>query len=377
MQKQFAIVHSEKSGEEAIKETALKLKAFFPKKIRYILCLYTSHYQPLTVLKTISYTLRPEVFVAIQAPLLIYEDRILEKGIICCCINKEETILHDFVVKNPSVENIESKTRMLARSFKDEKHFLINFIPPQFDPNETLRGLELALGKAFTIISAGFLHKTANKSYNIINNSVDDGLCNIIGSGLKIDSFKIDGFLPLGKPFKITKAFPKNNIITEINYRPAVEIYKSYLEEKFSEFNKNNFYPLYPLRINCENNRYLLTPLNALEDGSLVCLGNIPDLSKNPLGQICLLHAPTLIESLELMLNPVKEIGSGLIFMINSFWRKKTLKEATEKEIIMIKRLLGDNFAMIGLFADYYIAADKKTRQANIETNNILLNVWG
>ena len=55
----FAIAFSEREQAEAIKEIALKIKLVFPKRINYLIVLFTPDYYPKNILKTINLTLKP------------------------------------------------------------------------------------------------------------------------------------------------------------------------------------------------------------------------------------------------------------------------------------------------------------------------------
>jgi hypothetical protein len=373
VERKFAVALSEKDNETAPKEISLKIKSFFPKKVKFILVVFTPHYKPIEILKTINFTLKPNLLLGIQSPFLIFQERIIEKGIIGICINKKETELKELFIKNENSQDVESSLRIFTRNFPSEKEFILSFLSHNLNPYYYLRGVQLSLGKAFNIIGAGYIKKYSSKNYLIINNTINDGILNILGKGLQIDSLKIEGFIPLGKSFKITKAISKNGIIMEIDNQPAINIYKKYLEEKFDIFIKNRLFTLYPLGMIEDEETRFITVVNCLEDGSLVCIGNIKE---NAYAHIMFLHLPLLYEALKIKLESIKTEEETLVFIINSILRKRILKEYAEEEIKLITTHLGDRLKIVGIYSDYSIFPYKGIRDIGTEATNLLLTLW-
>ncbi len=365
---------SDKNEEEAPREIALKIKSVFPRATNSVLVFFTNHYPSLNILKIIHFTLKPRTLLGMQVPHLIYEDRIIEKGIIGCCINDESVTLKEVHIKSSDPREVESSLRIASRDNAGGKRFMFSFLPHQFDVYNFLRGVELSLGKSFNIFGAGYNIKYAYKSYQIINNNIDEGSVNILIGGAESHPFKIGGFLPLGKSFTVTKVISKKGVIMEIDNQPAVNIYKNYLEEKFDTFRKNKLFAMYPLGIKEESGGYhLINVLNVLEDGSLFCIGDVKEKTQ---ANIMIMHPPSLFESLEKILAPLKKYGEGLVLAINPMIRKKILKDEAEKEIRLIKNILGDKFKLIGICCDYWLSPNEETREIEITSGNLLLNLW-
>ncbi|MBU1121096.1 MAG: FIST C-terminal domain-containing protein [Candidatus Omnitrophota bacterium] len=373
MVEKFALALSEKTQEDAAREVSLKIKSIFPKSIKYILLFFTPQYKPSLLLKTLNFTLNPKMVLGIQAPLLIFENRIIEKGVIALCINKKEAFLKEIFTKKYSPQDIEASLRKGLKQFDRDKQFLLSTIPQQCSPSDYLQSLTLSLGKAFNVLGVGFLKKYASKNYLIINNSVDEGLLNIIGSGLKLTFLKIGGFIPLGKPFIITRVISERNIIMEINGEPAINIYKHYFEEKFEAFTLNNLFPLYPFGIKEKDKTNILIIKECLEDGSLVCMGEIKENTKV---HLMLLHPPSLLDALQEQLTPLKNIAESLIFMINSLPRKKILRDSATEEIKTIHDILGKSHKIFGIYSDYSFFPDKDLQKNIMETGNLILTLW-
>jgi len=369
----FAIAFSERNQSEAIKEISLKIKLIFPKKIRYLIILSTPGYHPSNILKTIDLTLRPHQILGIQSPFLIFEGRIISKGVVACCINKEEAEFNETFSKATDSQEIESFLISSFRKLRRKDFSFLSFVSPQIDPSTYLKGVKMSLGKFFKLLGGGFLKKYSSYNSQIVNNTSGEGLINIAVKGLQINSLKIGGYTPLGKPFTITKATTNGDIIMEINNQPAVNIYRHYLEEKFKAFMKNHLFSFYPLGIHTDGSFKLLNVVNSLEDGSLVCMERVKEGNS---GHIMFLDSILSLKNLEDKLTPLRNDGQELTFIINSLPRKNILGWASKKEIALIKKVLGDESKIIGLYTDYSLSSDREKGSVDIEAGNLLITMW-
>jgi hypothetical protein len=369
VEEKFAIALSEKE-EEAPKEVSLKIKSIFPKLIKYLLVFFTPHYQPLNILNTINFTLQPQMLVGMQSPLLIFEDRLVDRGIVACCINKPGFEFQKLFIKNDEPQNVESSLRSSLKKYSRENLFLFSLLSHQFNISNYLRGVDLALGKTANIFGGGYIKKYFSKNYQIVNDSVEGGLINTVMQGLKFNLSKISGFVPLGKPFIVTKTITKRGIIMEINGQPAINIYKHFLGERFDTFIKNYLFTLYPFGIKVGDNIHLVSIVECLQDGSLACIGEVKENSQ---AHIMLLNHSLLMESLKNMLRGVKENGDDLIFIINSLTRKKILKDHAAEEIAFIKETLGEKIKIFGTYCDYSLFPNRETCEIEVGSDNLIM----
>jgi hypothetical protein len=134
MEQKVMVALSERDGEEAIRDVSLTIKSVFTKSIKTILIFFTPHYQPAALLKMLDFTLKPQLVVGLLSPFLIFEDKIIDKGVVGCCLNNEGIELKDFFIKTDEPEQIESALRIFLKGFPGEKQFLLSFIPYQFNP---------------------------------------------------------------------------------------------------------------------------------------------------------------------------------------------------------------------------------------------------
>jgi len=369
----FAIAFSEKEQTEAIKEISLKVKLILPKRIDYLILLFTPDYNPKNLLKTINLTLKPNKILGLQSPFLIYEGKIVSKGVVACCINKDGLELHETFSGATNPQDIELFLASSFRKLKRNDFSFFSFVSPQVNPATYVRGIKMSLGKFFNLLGAGFTKRYSSYNSQIVDNDSADGLINVALKGLAISSLKLGGYVPLGKPFTITKTTTNKDIIIEIDNKPALDIYKYYLQEKFKIFVKNHLFSFYPLGISSNGSLRLVNVVDYLEDGSLMCIGEVRE---KDCGHIMFLDSALFIETLKNKLAPLRNNGQALTFIINSLTRKKTLGEGAKREIAAIKETLGNKSKVIGLYTDYSFFLDKEKGDIGIETGNLLITTW-
>ncbi len=369
----FAIAFSERERAEAIKEISLKVKLVFPKKIDYLIILFTPDYNPKNFLRAISLTLKPKKILGLQSPFLIFEGKVVSRGVVACCVNKDGVELHEIFSKATNPQEIESFLTSSFKKLKRRGFSFFSFVSPPVNPATYIRGVKMSLGKFFELRGAGFTKQYSSYNSQIVNNDLSDGLVTVALKGLEIRSLRLGGYVPLGKPFTITKTTTNRDIIMEIDNQPAINIYKHYLQEKFKTFVKNHLFSFYPLGISDNGSLRLINVVDCLEDGSLVCVG---EAREREYGHIMFLDSTLFIKNLKDKLAPLRNNGQALTFIINSLTRKKTLGEGAKREIAAIKETLGDKSKVIGLYADYSFFSDKEKGDIDIETDNLVVTMW-
>lgn len=370
---EFAIAFSEKEQAEAIKEVSLKIKLDFPKYVGQLIILFTPHYQPDNILKTINLTLNPSQVLGIQSPFLIFEDKIISKGIVACCINKKDLSFQEMLSEASTPQEIEYFLNTSLKKLKKKDFYLLSFLSPKISPSAYLQSMRLSLGKIFNFLGIGYTRKSSSFNSQIVNTRIGEGLVNVAVENIQIHTLRLKGYLPLGKDFTITKILPDKGIILEINGSPAINIYKRYLEEKFDVFLKNKLFTYYPLGIKHKDTFNLISIIDSLEDGSLMYLG---DVKAGDSGHIMLFDSDLLLKNLQNELAPLKETDEGLVFIINSLLRKRILGKNSAKEIKSIKKALGNNRKVIGLYSDYFFTADNKSGNIGLRTGDLVITLW-
>ncbi|MCF7870672.1 MAG: FIST C-terminal domain-containing protein [Candidatus Omnitrophica bacterium] len=370
---QYSLHLSQKNASEAAKQISLEIKAKFRNKPFFIFILFTPDYNPKELSRIFNLTLNNPNLLGVQAPSLIYKGAFIEKGIIGCCICKEKTNINSLFIGSQDSEKIEYILKKYFKKIKRKDIKLISFLSPQVNSLSFLEGLNFSLGKLINFSGTGHHHKYSPREDFIIKKGVGNGLVNLTFDGIATSTFRLQNFVVFGKPFTITRINPKQQIIYEINNKPAVEIYKHYFEEKFNSFIENHLFPYYPLGISSKNSFRLLTIVDILEDGSFLFRGNLRNKTR---GNLTTLRQHYSKEHLIARLGKEKNTEEGPVFIINSLNRKKILGQNSVKEIENIKEAIFPKKEIFGICSDYYLFPDPETQDINIESGGLLLNVW-
>jgi len=232
--------------------------------------------------------------------------------------------------------------------------------------------MKLSVGRFYKTFGVGYSKKYASRNSQIVDGVCGDGLSTLLlGGDLDVDIEKIGGFLPVGKPFTITKINHQRNIINEIDGKPAGRIYRKYFAENFEMLKKTNLCQYYPLGIREQGGYRLLTILNILGDDSLLFVGNVHEGIE---AYVMIATPMNLLSYTETFLRKrAKDYSSlQLAIVINSMVRKNILKNEAQKEVTIIKNHL-PNANVIGLYCDYAIMPGEDASELVPESNNLSL----
>lgn len=364
---------SSPSPIDAIKKISLDIKtSILTKHIDLALFFFTPNYNPKILKEIIDTTIRPKNIFAIQAPLLSFQDKIVEKGIVMCCLAFDKLNLKEVFIKTRDLDKSEAILRRSLITMGQPRQLSFVSLPPRINTNSYLKSAELTFGRGFKIFGPGFTKKYGVKNFQIVNNTIDEGIGNmVLGGSLKIDLKKISGFLPLGKTFLITKTIPQRNVIMKINGKPASLIYKQYLEDKFDTFKKSSLGSVYPIGIRNGKDYKIICVKEFLNDGSLVCIGDLRDAKE---GKIMMATPSSLLEKVKEVATKIKaSYEYDIVIVMNSLIRRNILGLEANKEIALLKSILGKKTNIIGLYSDYQIFPEKEMGKVSIENNHLCM----
>ena len=115
----------------------------------------------------------------------------------------------------------------------------------------------------------------------------------------------------------------------------------------------------------------IINVLDFLEDGSLLCLGNIKEKCE---AKLMMATPSTLLEEVNKETSRIKLQGNyNLALVINSFIRRDILGLEADKEIEIIKKNLGSKTKIIGFYCDYQVTPEKDVAKIIIENNNLCM----
>ena len=156
---------------------------------------------------------------------------------------------------------------------------------------------------------------------------------------LKISLGVKHGWVKLAGPIVATRT--ENNIIHELNWKNAFDVYKEVVEKDAQiKFNDENFFDIakgYPIgKIREIGEDVCRVPLSLTKDGSLVCLGRVPE---NTVLYIMKGNSETLVRSAETAVkNSVDQLDKKIehTLVVDCISRALFLEEELSKELAVI-----------------------------------------
>ena len=241
---------------------------------------------------------------------------------------------------------------------------------------DVLRGSQEILGTRFPIIGGG-------AAYQYINNEIftDSAVGVLVSGDIRLGIGKSIGWQPIGKPHKVTKA--KLNIIKEIDKKIAVELYEEYFEKSFEEIKNEGIAKLginYPIGIrlaNKDREYFTRVPLGIEESGSLMLNADIregEDISLM-IGDKDLVLESARKASLE-ALNDIKNAKIKFALVFSDIARLLLLRKDADKEIDMVKEVIGRNIPILGCYTSgEYAPFDTAELKGQCHFNNHSISV--
>ncbi|HOD12048.1 MAG TPA: FIST N-terminal domain-containing protein [Candidatus Omnitrophota bacterium] len=267
------------------------------------------------------------------------------------------------LIKNLEEQNPEVASRELAR--KVLKDFGMN--PRQlslvfFDGLSAkgpllLRGLKESFGQFSPIVGGGsFDNFHYQKTYQYFNGDVTtDAACALmIGGQIAVGLSSQHGWKPLGKPRIADRT--DRNVIHRINGKKAISLYEEFFGEQASLLFLNRlnrarlFYPLGVLIE--EQQKYILNHIvNVLEDGSLVCQGEVPQGAEV---HIMIGNKDSCKQAAVQAAREAKDALLGrpaeLVAIFESVARQKLLGRSAFQEVQAVKEVFGDHIPVFGMY---------------------------
>lgn len=264
------------------------------------------------------------------------------------------------VSKNPRLAG--SEAAKAARHFSKLKN-ITNQVYIMFSDGlsgnggNVLRGTQEFLGTGFPIIGGCATDNLQfRKTYQYLNNNIytDSTVGLLLSGNINIGIGNAHGWQPIGRPHKITKA--KSNIVKEIDRKKAVELYEEYLSKSSDELKRETIANLgcsYPLGMQIkEKKEYLIRlPLEIGDNGSLMLTSEIPEEAYISLmiGDRNLVLDAAKKACLDALKN-IKKPRIKFAIVFSDVARLKLLKKDSQKEVEIIKDILGTDVPFFGCY---------------------------
>lgn len=196
------------------------------------------------------------------------------------------------------------------------------------------------------------------------------------GSSLKIGYGSFGGWDSFGIERVVTKA--SNNILYEIDGKPALELYKSFLGEQARNLPSSGL--LFPLSMRVENSSLpvVRTILSINEkDNSLVFAGDLPEgshvrLMKANIDRLLDGAATAASTSIEPLLGSNPELA----ILISCVGRKLVLKQMIEEEVEGVRSILGDKTTITGFYSYGEISPFSKDARCELHNQTMTITTF-
>lgn len=194
------------------------------------------------------------------------------------------------------------------------------------------------------------------------------------GDNLSVNYGSVGGWDPFGPERLITRS--QDNILFELDYQPALEVYKKYLGEYADELPGSGL--LFPLSIREDdgNDAIVRTILGVNEDNkSLTFAGNMP---QGNYARLMKANFDRLIEGAYDAAH--KSIHAGvkepdLAILISCVGRKLVLNHRIEEEVEEIRQVYGKNTALTGFYS-YGEISPSNTRNGELHNQTMTITTF-
>lgn len=286
----------------------------------------------------------------------ILEEELSDNGISLAAIQLDKSTIQTSILSRIGKNDSFALGKELIEALSKEglNSVLLLSVGHGINGSELIRGVSESLGKQIKVFGglAGdgtFFEKTFVCANNVPSS---DHLVAIgfYGENLKFRYGSVGGWNSFGPRRKITKS--KDNVLYELDGKPALDLYKSYLGEEASRLPGSAL--LFPLQIFSAENpdkKVVRTILSVNEEEkSMTFAGNIPS---NHFAQLMTASFENLIDGAEKAAQKSKmETDShSLAILISCVGRKLVLGQRTVEEIEVVREVLGDNCRTVGFYS--------------------------
>ena len=311
----------------------------------------------------------------------ILEDSVYENSAVLTAIELEKG---SFLVKRENVANFDNDDACLGehlmQTFPSEnlKHLFLVSEGSTVNGSALIAGFEKNKNKGVGLSGGlcgddGRFEKTLS-SYNQNPKEGEIVAIGFYGESLEITSANYGGWMPFGPERLITKS--KDNILHELDGKPALDLYKKYLGEKAKELPESAL--LFPLSVRYPDEEVAMvrTILNIDEtNNTMIVAGDVPEGSK-----------------VQLMMSTVDDIANGartaakyamnkrktppeLALLISCVGRKLVMGQRTEEEVDEVISVIGENSVVTGFYSYGEMApfADQEACKLHNQTMTLTL----
>lgn len=192
------------------------------------------------------------------------------------------------------------------------------------------------------------------------------------GDHLNVGYGSMGGWNSFGIEREVTRSV--NNILYELDGKPALELYKSFLGNQAQNLPASGL--LFPLSMRSESDKPPLvrTILGiSEEEQSLTFAGDVPTGSYVRLMKA---NVDRLIDGAEEAAQIAKVDENSLAILISCVGRKLVLKQLVEEEVESVQEVLGENCSLTGFYSYGEIAPFKKDATCELHNQTMTITTF-
>lgn len=311
----------------------------------------------------------------------IIDTQVNDETISLTAIHFEKTILKAAVTSIENAENSFEAGKRLTQQLEKEglKNILVIADGQLVNGSDLVLGMQKSLPEN-VMITGGLAGDGARFSKTLIglNETPLAGRIAAIGfygNDISISSGSVGGWDSFGHERLITKS--KNNILYELDNKPALDIYKKYLGDYVKDLPLSGL--LFPLSIRNEDyNSSLVRTILSIneEEKSLTFAGNMPEGSY---ARLMTVNFDRLIEGASqaaknTILGNIKE--PDLALLISCVGRKIVLDQRVEEEVEVVREMYGDKTAIAGFYSYGEIAPSINYEKAELHNQTMTITTF-
>lgn len=196
----------------------------------------------------------------------------------------------------------------------------------------------------------------------------------LYGETLEVTFATKGGWTPFGPERIVTKS--KDNILFELDGKPALDLYKKYLGEKSKELPGAAL--LYPMKVKSEDERKSIvrTILNINEEeNSMILAGDIFEKSKV---QLMMTNVDSIVNAAEIGAQQALELRKNkpeLAILISCIGRKLVLDQRVEEEIEEVMEVVGKDTTICGFYSYGEIAPFNGEMNCHLHNQTIAITL--
>lgn len=282
----------------------------------------------------------------------VFDDTIVATAV---AFDKTKVVSHSVLI--PTAEGSRSAGEELIKMFDQEglKHVFVLSDGLNVNGSQLVKGMRNAL-PAGVSVTGGLAGDGSNFAETVVINNDINAVKNVVsaigfyGDSLEISYGSFGGWDSFGMDRMVTKS--KDNILFEIDGKPALELYKSFLGDQAQHLPSSGL--LFPLSLKVDEKQTAVvrTILSVNEEEqSLTFAGDIPQGASVRLMKA---NMDRLIDGAITAAETSINGTSGqpvLAILISCVGRKLVLKQMVEEEVEGVKDILGANTAITGFYS--------------------------